>query len=582
MNSLDPILTKVLWNRLISIVDEAAKGLVRTAYSVVLREFHDYCVGIFDIEGNMLVHSTDSVPGFIGVMPVVMKNFLREHPAQTLAEGDVLVTNDPWLATGHLLDISTASPIFNEGRLIGFAVCVVHHLDMGGRIACVDSRDMYEEGLKIPIVKLYDRGRRNDTVHAFLRANVRISHKVLGDLNAQIVANNICAAGVNKMIRAYGFSDLRLLATTIIGLAEKSMRRQIRALPNGIYRNAIKLPPIGHMMQPIDIVVAIEVRDEDIVIDYAGSSHAVELALNVTLPMTASYSGYPIKVALDPSVPNNAGCLAPIQVKAPLGSVLNCQPPTPTWGRTIVAHNLPEVVLGALADAIPERVVGASGSTPMSAMYLNGRKASGEEFLLMMSHMGGFGGSLYHDGYGCLAFPYNSATIPIELAEIETCMLYEKKELAVDTAGPGKHRGGFGQEVVMIVPKGRHAPMHPVTSSIRGASRSPDSLYPVFGRQGGLPGRGDHLSLNGKVLPYYGSIKLNAGDTVRLVVPGGGGYGDPFERDVELVRDDVIAGLVSADAARADYGVVIEGPEHRIDHAATAALRSRGKLSAAA
>ena len=384
LETLDPILTKVLWNRLISIVDEAAAGLVRTAYSVILRDYHDYCIGVFDTEGNMLAHSTDTTPGFIGIMPTVMKNFLDVYPAETLGEGDVIITNDPWLATGHLIDISTASPIFHEGQLVGFAVSVVHHVDMGGRMACVDSRDMYEEGLKIPVLKLYDRGVRNDTIYQFLRANVRVSHKVIGDVNAQLVAMNICIAGIRKMIREYRFRDLGLLARTVTALAERSMRRQIRALPNGVYRNAVRLPKIGALDQPIDIVVAIEVRDEDIVVDYTGSSEELELAVNVTLPMTASYTTYPIKLALDPTVPNNAGCLAPIKVHAPLGTVLNCRPPTPTWGRTIIAHNLPEIVLGALADAMPDRVVAASGSTPMPGLYFNGRKPTGEDFLTIV------------------------------------------------------------------------------------------------------------------------------------------------------------------------------------------------------
>lgn len=575
MQALDPILTKVLWNRLISIVDEAAKGLVRTAYSVILRDYHDYCIGIFDPEGNMLVHSTDTTPGFIGIMPVVMKNFLSVHPAETLSEGDVLATNDPWLATGHLLDISAAAPIFFEGQLIGFAVCVVHHVDMGGRMACVDSRDMYEEGLKIPIVKMFEKGVRNDIVFQFLRANVRVSHKVVGDVNAQISAISICARGTEKMIREYGFKDLGVLAKTITRLSEQSMRRQIRALPNGIYRNAVTLPPIGSIQQSIDVVVAIEVLDEDIIIDYEGSSPEVEVAVNVTLPMTASYTTYPVKMALDPTVPNNAGCLAPIQVRAPLGSVMNCRPPTPTWGRTIIAHNLPEIVLGALADAMPDRVVAASGSTPMSAMYFNGRKRSGEDFLTIVSHMGGFGGSAQYDGYSCMSFPYNSATIPVEVTENEVCVVYEKKELVMDSAGPGYRRGGFGQEVIVYVPTGAMAPEKPIATSVRGAGRTPDSVYPVYGRRGGSPGRGNHLSRNEKILPYNASFSFAPGDRIRVQVPGGGGYGNPFEREPELVRGDFIAGLVSAESARDEYGVVLEGPQGVINIAATKALRDK-------
>ncbi|HSV59532.1 MAG TPA: hydantoinase B/oxoprolinase family protein [Variovorax sp.] len=574
MKTLDPILTKVLWNRLISIVDEASTGLVRSCYSINLRDYHDYCIGIFDPAGNMLVHSTDTTPGFIGMMPVVMKNFLARYPIETIADGDVLATNDPWLATGHLPDISMAAPIFHEGVLVGFAVCVAHHLDIGGRMACIESRDMYEEGLKIPMVKLYEAGRRNDLVFEFLRANVRVSHQVIGDVNAQLVATSMCAAGLRKMIREYGFQDLSLLASTIMGLAEKSMRRQIRAIPNGVYRNAVRLPPLRAGSTPIDIVVAIEVKDEELVVDYTGSSGEVELAVNMTMPFTIAYTTYPIKVAFDPEVPNNAGCLAPIRVIAPEGSVFNCRPPAPTWGRAMIAHNLPEIIFGALADAIPERMVAASGSTPLHMFYFNGRKRSGEEFLTLTSHMGGFGASAQHDGYSAMSFPYNIASIPIEAVETETCVLYERKGLVPDTAGAGRRRGGFGQEVVITVPDDDHAPLKPIAASIRGTDRSPQSVQPILGRCGGSPGAGAHLSINGQPQPYNAAVKFAPGDVIRLVVPGGGGFGDPFEREPERVRKDVRAGLVTQQSAAQEYGVVLTDAL-AVDEAATSALRSQ-------
>lgn len=576
MKDLDPILTKVLWNRLISVVDEASTGLVRAAYSINLRDFHDYCIGIFDTAGNMLVHSTDTTPGFIGIMPEVMKNFLSVFPLETIREGDVLATNDPWLATGHLPDISTAAPIFHEGVCVGFAIAVAHHLDIGGRMACVESRDMYEEGLKIPILKLYEAGRRNETAFQFLRANVRVSHKVVGDVNAQLAATSMCVAGVRKMIEEYGFRNLDLLASTIIGLAEQSMRRQIRALPNGTYRNAVTLPPFRPGTRPIDIVVAIRVEDEEIHVDYTGSSPEVELAVNVTLPMTVSYTTYPVKLALDPTVPNNAGCSAPIRVTAPLGSVFNCRPPAPTWGRAMITHNLPEVILGALANAMPSRIIASSGSTPQHIMYVNGRKRTGEEFLSMIAHTGGWGASAERDGYACLSFPFNTATIPVEATEAETCLLYLSKELAPDTAGPGRRRGGFGQEVVLTVPTGAQGPEKHITTSIRGGSRQPDSVYPIAGAHGGSPGRGSELTLNGQPQGFNVAIKFMPGDVLRMVVPGGGGYGDPFEREPELVRRDVRAGVVSLESARKEYGVALVGSELEVDRPQTQQLRARG------
>jgi N-methylhydantoinase B len=575
MNKLDPILTKVLWNRLISVVDEASTGLVRSCYSINLRDYHDYCVGIFDPAGNMLVHSTDTTPGFIGMMPVVMKNFLAKYPVDTIAEGDVLATNDPWLATGHLPDITTAAPIYIDGALVGFAVCVAHHLDIGGRMACIESRDMYEEGLKIPMVKLYDAGRRNDTVFEFLRANVRVSHQVIGDVNAQLVATSMCAAGVRKMIREYGFRDLGLLASTIIALAEKSMRRQIRSIPNGVYRNTVRLPPLRAGAGSIEVVLAVRVEDEELMVDYTGSSSEVELAVNMTLPFTIAYTTYAVKVAFDPAVPNNAGCLAPIRVTAPEGSVFNCRPPAPTWGRAMIAHNLPEIIFGALAEAMPSRVVAGSGSTPLHMFYFNGRRRDGGEFLTLTSHMGGFGASAEHDGYSAMSFPYNIASIPVEATENETCVVYERKTLVPDTGGAGRRRGGFGQEVVITIPEGDHAPAKPVATSIRGTDRSPDSVQPILGRRGGKPGWGGSLSVNGKPHPYNVALKFAPGDVVRLVIPGGGGYGDPFEREPERVQADVRAGLVGGEAARREYGVVLRGMADDVDLEATRILRTR-------
>jgi N-methylhydantoinase B len=575
----DPILTRVLWNRLISIVDEAAAGLVRTSYSMVVRDFHDYCVALFDPRGEMLVHSTRSTPGFIGIMPPVMRNFLAAFPAETLVEGDVLITNDPWLATSHLLDVSLATPIFQDGHLVAFAVCVVHHLDIGGRMASIDSRDMYEEGLKIPILKLYEGGRRNDTVFAFVAANVRQSRGVLGDLRSQVAANHVCARGIARMIAEYGALDLARLGALIVGLAERSLRARIAELPDGVHRHALRLPPIGARKVSIELRLTLEIRGDTILLDYTGSSPEVDAAVNVTLPMTASYSVYPIKVALDPGVPNNAGCLAPISICAPPGSVLNCRPPAPTWGRSIVSHSLPELIFGALAAAVPERTIAACGSTPLTLMTFAGTRASGERFLAVASHIGGFGAALARDGIACLPFPNNTAAIPIEIVETETCLVYERKELAVDSGGPGRRRGGLGEEVVLRVADGAAAPAGPVTASIRGWLRAVDSDFPVSGLRGGAAGRGGALRINHAPRPYNEVHRLGPGDRIALTTPGGGGFGDPLEREAAHVLADMRNGLVSVDGARADYGVVIVGEPPRVDAAATAALRARLRLA---
>jgi N-methylhydantoinase B len=308
------------------------------------------------------------------------------------------------------------------------------------------------------------------------------------------------------------------------------------------------------------------------VLDYFGSSPEVDAAVNVTLPMTTSYSVYPIKVALDPGVPNNAGCLAPIRIAAEPGSVLDCRPPAPTWGRSIVSHSLPELVFGALAQAVPERTIAACGSTPLTLMTFAGVRASGDPFLAVASHIGGFGGSDVQDGAACLPFPNNTAAIPIEIVETETCLVYERKELALDSGGPGRRRGGLGENVALRVASG--TPADRVTASIRGWNRAPNSAFPVSGLRGGKAGRGGALRINDALRRHNEVHMLVAGDRIELSTPGGGGFGDPLDREPDFVLRDVRDGLVSMHAARTDYGVVIAGNPPVVDAEATALARA--------
>ena len=364
MKKLDPILTQILWSRLISIADEAATGLVRTSFSSAVRDFHDYSCGLFDASGHLLAHSTKTTTAFIGVMPYLMRHFLEHFPISDLQPGDALATNDPWQGTGHAYDICIASPIFHKEQVAGFAVCIVHHLDVGGRMATTESKDMYEEGLRIPMIKLYREGKMDGALREMIRANVREPEKMLGDIRAQIVSNNVCGRGLVTMLDDYSLTAVTLeqLSEEISDRSEISLRQKIAELPDGIYRNSVTLPPIGNV-SGIHINVAVEVKSDEILIDYEGSSPEVAAAVNVTFNMTRSYSMYPIKLALDPHVPNNEGTFRPVTVRAPEGSLLNCKPPAPTWGRTMICHNLPEIIFGALAKAIPERVMAGSGAT---------------------------------------------------------------------------------------------------------------------------------------------------------------------------------------------------------------------------
>lgn len=578
---LDPVSIQILWSRMVSVVDEAASGLLRTAYTPSVKEYHDFCCAVFDPKARMLAHSSITTAGFLSVVPTVMGHFIEKYPPETLNPGDVLITNDPWLASGHLIDVTVASPIYYRGELVAYTACIVHHLDMGGRMSTLESKDVYEEGLKIPILKLYDKGKLNSTIYEFMRANIRVPCKVLGDLRAQLVANHITARSLQNLLAEFELSGVQELADEIITRTDTSLRRKISALPDGIYRNHVRLPKIPNTEQRVDIAVAVHIKGDEIVIDYTGTSGEVSAAINCTLPMTKSYSCYPIKLALDPEVPNNAGALKPITIKAEEGSVVNCRHPASTWGRTMISHLFPEIIFGALEPVMPELVLAGNGGCPANEMYLHGRKRDGRSFMAISAHMGGFGGSAKQDGPSCLCFPMNTRNIPVEVTENEATMVYTKKELVRDSAGAGRFRGGFGQEVEFFIPDGNLGPDGFVASSVRLSGRSANSDFPVNGRLGGKNGNAYGLWYNDREVEHGIYRRLVPGDRIRFVLSGGGGYGPPHERDPERVLEDVLAELISIEKAREDYGVVIDPATMQIDAAATQAERARRMPSVA-
>jgi N-methylhydantoinase B len=570
---LDPVSIQILWNRLISIVDEAATGLMRTAYTPSVKEYHDFCCALFDKDARMLSHSTVTTAGFLGIVPEVMRNFLGKFKASSLKPGDVIITNDPWVASGHLIDVSVAAPIFRGDELVAYTLCIVHHLDMGGRMSTLESKDLFEEGLKIPIIKLYEAGRLNETIFEFIRANTRVPEKILGDLRAQLVSLNVCSRGLLSLMDEYRIDGLEDLANEVIGRTEASLRARIAELPDGTYYNNVTLPPIPGVKEAIEVKAAVTVAGNDIIIDYTGSSPQVTAAINCTINIVRSYSSYPIKLALDPSVPNNDGGLKPIRIIAPEGSVINSKPPAATWGRTMIAHLFPEIVFGALERVMPDRVLAANGGSPANEVYLHGKQADGRSFMSIAQHTGGFGASARHDGYSTLCFPYNTRNIPIEVIENEARVRYLKKEFVADSGGPGRNRGGLGQELEFEILDGGTAEATSVESSVRISGRVETGVMPAFGRCGGSYGRGGGLWLDGKAVEHGVYRKLAPGQRVRFVMTGGGGYGHPLEREPDRVLADYLDGKVSIEAARNDYAVVIDEASQAVDLQRTRALR---------
>jgi N-methylhydantoinase B len=573
---LNSFTIQAIWQRLISVVDEAATGLMRTAFTPSVKEYHDFCCGLFDRDGNMLAHSTVTTPAFLGIIPEVMRNFIKMHPPETLEPGDALITNDPWIGSGHLIDVTIASPIFYRENVVGYAVCIVHHLDMGGRMATIESKNIFEEGLKIPILKLYEKGRLNKTIFEFIKANIRVPDKVLGDLRGQLVANHVCSGGLARVLDEYQLDGLADVGREIMQRTDASLRAKIRKLPEGTYRNEVTLPPIPRCPDEINIKVAVTIKDGTVLIDYDGTSGEVGAAINCAFNMTRSYSAYPIKLAFDPSVPNNDGCMRPIKVVAPVGTIVNCRPPAATWGRVRVAHLFPEIIFGALEAAMPQAILASNGGSPANEVYLHGHsRCDGRPFFGIQAHSGGFGASHRFDGYSALCFPNNTRNIPVEVSENESPVRFLKKEFVADTAGPGRRRGGFGQEVEFAVLKGEQGPIDFVEGSIQMNGRYEDSIFPVYGRCGGRSGRGGGLWLNDKDIDHGIHHRFSPDDRIRFQIGGGGGFGNALEREIDLVASDVRAGLVSIEAAAADYGVVIDPRTLAVDVAATNALRLR-------
>lgn len=578
--NLDPVTIQILWNRLIAIVDEAATGLMRTAYTPSVKEYHDFCCALFDAEARMLAHSTVTTAGFLGIVPEVMRNFVKRYPPASLAPGDVIITNDPWMASGHLIDISVAAPIFRDGRIVAYTLCIVHHLDMGGRMSTLESKDLYEEGLKIPIIKLYEAGRLNETIFDFIKANTRVPTKILGDLRAQLVANNVSTRGLLRLLEEYRLDGLEDLAREVIGRTERSLRRKIAQLPKGTYRNDVILPPIPGVKEQIHVKAAVTVDGDEVIIDYTGSSAQVTAAINCTINIVRSYSSYPIKLALDPDVPNNDGGLRPIRIIAPEGTVINSRMPAATWGRTMIAHLFPEIVFGALEKIMPDKILASSGGSPANEVYLHGKLRDGRSFMSIAQHTGGYGASARQDGHSTLCFPFNTRNIPVEVIENEARVYYVRKEFVADTGGPGYHRGGLGQVVEFAILDGGTPQAHHVESSVRISGRVETGPMPAYGRCGGKVGTGGGLWLNGKPVEHGVYRKLTPGDRVRFVMTGGGGYGDPMRREPERVAQDVREGKVSIAAARRDYGVAINARSLKVSAAQTARLRAAAALPA--
>ncbi|MGE0715263.1 MAG: hydantoinase B/oxoprolinase family protein [Alphaproteobacteria bacterium] len=565
--NFDPVALGILWDRLISISDEIVETLVRTSFSTIVREGYDLSVMLFDRDGRMLCQGTRSIPVFIGTAPITLAHMLRRFPPDTLRPGDIVVTNDPMIGTGHLFDICVMRPLYLDGALVGYTMSITHLPDIGGMGFSAAATEMFHEGLLLPICKLFREGVVDETLVDVIRRNVRVPEQVMGDIYANVAACEVGARQLVEFMREYAIDDLTPLSRAIREQSEQAVRRKIAEIPDGIYRNRVSIEGIDG---PFEIACTIDKRGDEMAIDFAGSAGCVRAGINVPFCYSRAMAIYAVKCITTPTIPNNEGSVAPIRVTAPEGCILNAVPPAPTAGRHVVGHFVTPLVFGALAQALPDRVQADSGMA--NIVTVQGRRPDGAPLSIPYFVAGGFGALAGLDGASTTPGPSNMACVPTEIWESRTGILVERKALRMDSGGPGEFRGGLGQEIVL-----RNDTGHPLTVF----SMANRTDFPAAGLHGGMPGALREHLLEGRPVHPKSRQELQPGERLTLLEAGGGGIGDPRRRDPAKVRADVALGFVSPEAAERIYGstAVTRTPEHPAATAegASSAQTTRGR-----
>ena len=540
--AIDPVTLEVIWNRFHSVANEQQDALIRTAFSTIVRESQDLACGMFDTKGRMIAQSISGTPGHINAMATSMKHFLAAYPPDKLAPGDVLITNDPWQTAGQINDITITTPVFKNGKLVALFANTCHSADIGGRILSAEAREVFEEGLRIPIMKLFDRGEPNRILMQIVRVNVRQPDEVIGDFYAQTACNDAGGRALLEMMEEFALESIDPIAEEIIRRSEAAVRGEIAKLPPGEWTNETWSDGFE---EPIVVRCKVKVAGDEIFIDFAGSSPQSTRGINVVLNYTHAYASFAIKAAICPDVPHNEGSFRPVHVGAPPGSILNALDPAPVASRQVIGHFIPSAIFAALSGAMPGRLM-APGADPI---WLSVWRGENPPFTLTVFQVGGTGARPSKDGLNAVGFPSGVAGVPAEVIESLSPVVMKRRELRADSGGAGTWRGGLGQLTEFT----RRGEGRWSVSSI--ADRT---AYPAPGLLGGQPGAkgevtlGDGTRLNAKALK-----DLKPGEVVHVNLPGGGGYGDPMRRDAEKVRWDVIDGYVTPGEAEKKYGVAI-------------------------
>lgn len=515
---MDGIRLGILWSSLVSLVSDQARALQRIAFSPIVREAGDLGVALFDARGRAVAQAVTGTPGHINSLANAGPNFLAAVPPDTMAPGDVLVTNDPWLTAGHFFDITVFQPVFHRGRLVAFFGATAHHTDIGGYGLGAGARDVHEEGLWIPIERLYIAGAPNRTLHNLIRHNVRTPEAVFGDLAAQVSAGRVGGERLVALLARHGLDDLEGLAGEILRRSERATRAAIRGLRPGTYHGATAFDVPGGEVVDLRVALTVDAGRGEVLVDFAGSSGASASGINVCLNYTQAYATFAVRSCLNPELPNNAGSLAPIRVVAPHGCIVNAAYPSPVNARHVVGMYVGTPVLNALHQVLPDRVL-AEGAGAVWTVQVQGRDTDGLPFTSsVFNYSGGMGARRTKDGPAATCYPAGVAAVPVEILEASFPIEFTCKELRPGSGGPGRTRGGDGQRIGFRMRTRQDWVLNAIPARLRVAPA---------GLEGGAAGAPGRFLVNGEPVSVPRRMTMRPDDEVLLETPGGGGYGPP-------------------------------------------------------
>ena len=525
------IQNQVMWNRLLSVVEEQGQTLVRTAFSPIVRECGDISAGVFDLEGRMMAQAVTGTPGHVNSMAESVKHFIDHFPLNTMNEGDIFITNDPWMGTGHLNDFVLTTPCFKDNKIVGLFSCTSHLTDIGGLGVGPDATDIHMEGLYIPMLKLADKGVMNKTLLKLVSQNTRQPVETEGDVYSLAACNDIGCTRLVEMMKEFEIDDLKKLSDFIYDKSLSAVENEIKKIPNGEYKNSMM---IDGFEKDIKLEAKLKVSDHSITVDYTGTSDKSKFGINVPLSYTKAYTCFGLSCLVSAEVPNNAGSLKPFEIDAPLGSILNAPYPAAVCARHIIGQMLPDVVFGCLEKAIPEKVP-AEGASCLWNITFRGKTDRGANnnslFAVTAVVNGGTGARPNKDGLSATAYPSGVKGTPVEINEAVAPLLFLKKEYNPGSCGKGKYNGGLGQ--VIEIKSAIDEDMDLLASFDR-------IKFPARGRLNGSNGKPGQVSIKGKgKLNGKGTQIIKAGDILQIYTPGGAGLGDYSEREQSLLDKDL-------------------------------------------